>query len=172
MILEKVNAMMADPEFMKKLLSCKSITEALACLNHEGAECTEEEGKEILSVVYNAVQESMNLDDMDQIAGGAGENNSTVLGTFLKGLVDIGANTLMSQAVPKKPAMISSLTTQVIRTINTAVNIGTGDWEKPGSSMYNPNVDIGLEDAAKKARIEAARAEMESLPTLQLTPRQ
>ena len=165
MILEKVNAMMADPEFMKKLLECKDIPEALACLNKEGAECSEEEGMGILEVVFNAIRESaMNMDDMDQVAGGAGEtDNSTALGTFLKGIVDIGANTMMNFAVPQKTAMVSSLTDQVLKTVNTAVNIGTGSWESAGSRWYTPKVDGSLQDAAKKARMEAAAAEMESL---------
>ena len=74
MNVEKVNQLLASPEFVTLLLKSDSADTAVEWLNKAGAECTAEEGMDVLMTLLDSAKsevEAMDLDSMDAVAGGA-----------------------------------------------------------------------------------------------------
>ena len=71
---ENMTEIIADPTALAELQKCTSVNELVARLNQAGAECTREEGLRFLRTWENmaADDEPMDLDEMDQVAGGTG----------------------------------------------------------------------------------------------------
>lgn len=83
MNIERMKAMVADKAAAAKLAECKTLEDLVACLNKAGVDCTMEDGVAILKAIKNSAADngSMDLDDMDAVAGGG-------LGDFFSSLLD------------------------------------------------------------------------------------
>lgn len=75
MDMKKFDAIIRDKDTIAALLQCKSKQEALDVLKAKGVIATDEELKALMEEIIKAVtanEDSMNVDDMDAVAGGAG----------------------------------------------------------------------------------------------------
>ena len=75
MNMDKLTAMLSDATVMTDLLSCKSMEELLEKLNKNGAGCTAEEAVKFAKSLKKTLTktDAMDMDAMDQVAGGTGE---------------------------------------------------------------------------------------------------
>lgn len=140
-MMDKMKELLADEAFVTKLLGSKDLDEAMACLKAAGVECSVEETAVLLQAIIARVNEqSMDMDAMDAVAGGAHE--TTILGDMGRQIGSMVLNTFSTLNNPQKGWLIASnLTEQVGHVINTVTNAVLGEKEPEWSRWYNPAID-------------------------------
>lgn len=71
--MNKIKEIFNNPADMEELNKCTTVEASLAFLNDKGAEMTVEEIKELAAAIAKAAkanEEAMNLDEMENVAGG------------------------------------------------------------------------------------------------------